>query len=243
MEVRGVTHLKDALLRMYIYTNGSQHTYNNTTNANSYGHSLCTISSITGRIIIPAMVECAELKEELDNAYHTAPISKLVMPVVPSTASYVQVKRTADPLIGYLLGRTPHSKITVNTVKTATGERYYGRSGYILDKCFVPLVIFGSECKFNPNLVRYNPVCVINPEVFQRDDIVSKYIVKKVIPYLSDYTADVGPLCCRFVDPHMKTIITPEITKFIESPVEPIGNINAELWKCAKEYFEEIVDI
>lgn len=252
MNIRGTTHLKKILCYTYDYTSyrsrlmPAHHAL-----PNIFGHSLCS-TIISGMPVIPRVWQFRQ--------YHTETVTnkssiedvarKLVFPIIPCNNSSLVQKRTADPILGYLLGEIPCDSVsTVKGVKAPSGDIYYGSGGFLLDQNLTPLLILGIEYEYiNEGSTTWGrspvcPVCVINPVVFSRDDLMSKYIVKKVIPAISDYSAAAelwNPLGLK--DKRMKTIITQEISNFVESTVEPKGDINEDLWKVAEENINEILE-
>lgn len=243
MEVKGTQHLRDALFQMYRCSAHRTFTGAITDKTNFYHHNLCTIR-IAGRTIIPLAWDYMKLGTEIarESSPIEGPISdKLVFPLVPYGGPFVK-KRTADPLIGYLLKDVVVRGSTIKAVETSTGEKYYGGSGFILDKEYTPLVIFGAEFIFTEYKgTMESPVCIINPIVFQREDIVSKYIVKKLIPCISDY--NVGSVSVSWQNDKMKLMITPDISKFVEKPARPTAWMDKKLWDCARENLNEILDL
>ena len=68
-------------------------------------------------------------------------------------------------------------------VITAKGMDYIGGTGLIFDQNWNPLMMTGMEIyHFYNNPVLY-PVLYVSPEVFSREDSISRAIVKKLIPW------------------------------------------------------------
>ena len=68
-------------------------------------------------------------------------------------------------------------------VITAKGTDYIGGTGLIFDQNWNPLMMTGMEIyHFYDNPVLY-PVLYVSPEVFSREDSISRAIVKKLIPW------------------------------------------------------------
>lgn len=250
MDIRGTTHLKTVLSRTYDYINyRSRRMLQDHYLSNIFGHSLCS-TIISGVPVIPRVWQFTQYHIEATGDKRTPEevARKLVFPIIPCYDISPIQKRTADPILGYLLGEIPCDRgATVKQVITPSGDRYYGGGGFLLDQNFTPLLILGIEYEYiNQGLTWKRsplcPVCVINPVVFSRDDLMSKYIVKKVIPAISDYTVGEYNIM-EIKDRRMKTVITQEISNFVESTVEPKGDINEDLWKVAEENINEILDI
>lgn len=250
MEIKGTTHFRQALEQMYLsrYPNSVSRDYNY---SHIYGQNLVTLK-IDGKWIIPVAKDFKELLliADLDRNSQLEDFNfeRYVIPLIPEN-NYIRSngvsKRTADPLIKFLLTPNGMPFESVRTVRTPTGLVYYGGSGFILDNQFNPLVIFAIEYDYpEGKAVKLNPICIINPEVFKKEDIVSKYIVKKMIPLLSDYDARLSwDYEDRYKDVKMKMVITHEISKFIERPAKPVGFLDNELWKCAENNIIEMLEV
>lgn len=238
MEVRGTTHLRNALSRMYNTFTPHTERYKDEFHTHVYGHWLQSIE-LCGKTIIPIAKDFKKYNGALDANCNTE-AKTLVFPLIPKAYPYIS-KRTADPLVGYLLTERCHPDETMKTVTNSDDEKYYGGSGFILDSDMVPLVIFGIEYDFNAPHKTKSPICIINPVVFQRDDIVSKYIVKKMIPMMSDYRA--SGYYCNYEDNRIKLLITPMIEEFVLEVAKPNGHIDYALWECATNNLEEILEL
>lgn len=240
MDIKGITHLKRVIYRIYQtrYPNTPMDTRNI---SHVYGHYLSTVKA-SDKFIIPMAYYYPGFNFGV-NDLAEGTFEKLVFPIVPGERQYT--KRTADPLIGYLLYTRVLNMGTVLKCSITNGQTYYGGEGFILDSDYNPLVIFGAVCSGELSvLVRHSPISVINPVVFSRDDAVSKYIVKKLIPFMSDFDilGSFGTNYDEWKDTKMKTLITDEISKFVVSPSRPSGDYTKELWDIAEDSLPEILD-
>lgn len=250
MEVRGTTHLRNALYQLYRSTAFSSNSSNGFLRTHIYGQNLVTIK-IDDRWIMPLARDfkgfMQQVESDLINPFvDDSNLGRYVMPLVPAQNHSnwnCTVKRTADPLMGFLLLGRMYGTETIRTAKTPIGEVYYGGGGCVFDKDLIPLIVFAMEMKYpDGKATKLNPVTIINPVVFQREDLLSKYIVKKVIPFLSDYGTPRGWRDeSWYKDINMKTVISHEITKFIETPAKPVGFLDNELWKCAEANLNEML--
>ena len=68
-------------------------------------------------------------------------------------------------------------------VVTAKGMDYIGGTGLILDQNWNPLMMTGMEIYHFYNEPVLYPVLYVSPEVFSREDSISRAIVKKLIPW------------------------------------------------------------
>lgn len=151
----------------------------------------------------------------------------IVMPLLPPTHD---IKKTSDSIIGALFRRVGWGlnsyRRCFKYIDTTKGYGYYGGKGLILTDDYKPLLVCGYETISTVTRFEYeNPVCLVSPEVFTRDDIVSKCIVKKIIPYYSTakihhYVDNNGRTCCN---DRVKIVISPEINGLIHRTVEPLG--------------------
>ena len=130
---------------------------------------------------------------------------------------------------------------------------YYGGKGIILDGNFNPLLL----CTLLARIVKeeggdvltyYRPVCHINPKVFiESDKLVNKGIIKKLIPYYSNYDTCFPRGIRRNTnnDPEsekVKVIIDDFSHLFIE-PVKPTPSScsNESLNQCLVDNVEDIL--
>ena len=68
-------------------------------------------------------------------------------------------------------------------VRTAKGTDYIGGTGLIFDQNWNPLMMTGMEIYHFYNEPVLYPVLYVSPEVFSREDSISRAIVKKLIPW------------------------------------------------------------
>ena len=156
----------------------------------------------------------------------------LVIPAVNNTPS--AVKKTCDNIFAYC--SSFHSLILIDTTK---GYKYYGGQGIILDETFKPLIIFGKELDifedtFSPRTNRHitlNNTCIISPSVFEREDIISKGIVKKIIPYLSGMTRDLN----------IRIVISNEIDSFVHVTPSPASmDVDNDIHRILENHLDEV---
>ena len=144
-------------------------------------------------IILPYDGECfipvMGLSGTIDYIQHWFDSAHPTQPVKLSYPLYVggsETRRTADSII-QSINKCPAS-LRLSNIKTSKGLDYYGGQGLIFDEYWNPLIL----CGFTINIDRTNkhitvlkPVCYVSPVVFENNDLLSKAIVKKVIPYIS----------------------------------------------------------
>lgn len=132
-----------------------------------------------------------------------------------------QIYKTSDSIIKNLFRRNGNFNMSFNCIDTGKGYKYYGGRGLILDEDYRPLMICGYESRVINYIVQSPPkrVCLISPDVYTRNDMVSGCIVRKVIPFYS--TCDI----------ETKIIISHLINDFIRVPVPPdANNVDEEIY-------------
>ena len=89
--------------------------------------------------------------------------------------------KTANTIINNILSRPNIVKVT-----SVSNETYYGCNGLIMDNTFNPMLMCCYKAHYdntdNKIYLDY-PICYINKNIFGYDDLVSKAIIKKSIPY------------------------------------------------------------
>lgn len=113
-------------------------------------------------------------------------------------------------------------------VDTRKGYGYYGGNGIILTEDYSPLIICGFEIGPHPN-IRYeyvNAICYVSPRVFTGEDMMSKFIIRHLIPFYSACTTQehYDGNGNYVAGKRVKVIISDDIDKLICTPVETSGN-------------------
>lgn len=97
------------------------------------------------------------------------------------------VAKTAESVIRTAL----NSSIPFICINTTKGYKYYGGNNIMLNNDFKPLYITGDICYIKKDTegrsieVKY-PVCYIDPRVFSSKDMVSRFIINKMIPFIAN---------------------------------------------------------
>lgn len=134
------------------------------------------VSDVSGYLFVPSIINSI-----VPNCITTTDF--VVSLSTPSTV----VKKTADSIITFLFNRNRYNESRICKIDTTKGYEYYGGKGIILDGDCRPLIICGTVNKNTLNNPSRSCMCLISPRVFNREDVVSKAIIKKIIPYLSSY--------------------------------------------------------
>ena len=178
-------------LRNETFTEEGSRWYNNASIAPNYQNN--AVFSRFLEIVIPYDGECFipvlglsntinYIQQWFDRAHPTQPV-KFSYPLYVGGS---ETKRTADSII-QSINRCP-SNLRLSNIKTSKGLDYYGGQGLIFDEHWNPLMLCGfivNIDRINKHITVVRPVCYISPVVFESNDILSKAIVKKVIPYIS----------------------------------------------------------
>lgn len=122
------------------------------------------------------------------------------------------------------------------SVETSKGAKYYGGGGIILDKFYKPLMLCGylvlvdlskTTCEITQQ------ACYITPRVFTSNDIISKAIVKKCIPFISNNFMNNSTTRALDLTPCLPRIIIEGIDHYFKTPTEcnkDLENINTDIW-------------
>lgn len=122
------------------------------------------------------------------NSIHSKDITETI--IFPLYINGNVQKRTSDAILKTVFCANERRLVKISTPK---GDVFYSGKGVLLDSAFNPLMIWGYKTFIEDKkegLLRYNttPIgyqCYISPRVFTNEDLVSKAIIKKVIPYIS----------------------------------------------------------
>lgn len=169
--------------------------------------------------------------------------------VAPLSAPVSLIKKTSDSIISslFLVRRTHPSTSNFMKIDTCKGYNYFGGKGLILNESLSPLLICGIGVKIINDETRYEysyPICLVSPEVFDREDLISKAIVKKVIPYISNMNTNswYANELLRFPSEQVRVLITKDINKVIHKVEQPnTVNIDAALYEILDNSIQEII--
>ena len=124
-------------------------------------------------------------------------------------------------------------------VITAKGTDYIGGTGLIFDQNWNPLMMTGMEIYNFYNEPELYPVLYVSPEVFSREDSISRAIVKKLIPWYS------SSFVCSSIFKSYNTCIYKTICIKVEDfshmfikPRPPRLLFNEDIKELCREYVE-----
>lgn len=115
-----------------------------------------------------------EVREEIPRETSTS----IMCPLVVSSSDG---KRAPDTILRRLF--SIDDSYGLIRVITAKGMDYIGGTGLIFDQNWNPLMMTGMEIYHFYNEPVLYPVLYVSPEVFSREDSISRAIVKKLIPW------------------------------------------------------------
>lgn len=158
-----------------------------------------------------------------------------------------ETRKTADSII-QSINRCSRSRRLAH-IRTCKGLDYYGGQGLIFDELWKPLMVCGFIINvdgINKTMSIVRPVCYVSPTVFVNGDILSKAIIKKVIPYISLHGISV-PYRDRILFNtnefrNVTVTITP-IKGFIVSPTKPgtIENLDDSIWEFLRKNISDLI--
>ena len=251
-----ISYALENTLRSVLFSEGGERWYNHAQIAPNYQNN--TVFSRFLEVVLPYDGECfipvlglsntiGYIQRWFDRVHPTQPV-KLSYPLYVGGSD---TKRTADSII-QSINMCP-SNLRLTNVKTSKGLDYYGGQGLIFDEHWTPLML----CGFIINIDRTNrtiavvrPVCYVSPIVFELNDILSKAIVKKVIPYVSMHGVSVPSIFrssghLTFSSDRFRNVpVTIEsINDYFISPVKPniIDGLDDHIWDFLLENVSDLV--
>lgn len=251
-----ISYALEGSLRNETFAERGDRWYNNAQIAPNYQNNavfsrfLEVVLPYDGECFIPALGlsnTLSYIQQWFDSVHPTQPV-KLSYPLYVGGS---ETRRTADSII-QSINRCPSSHRLAN-IKTSKGLDYYGGQGLIFDEHWNPLML----CGFIINIDRINramtvvrPVCYVSPVVFESNDILSKAIVKKVIPYMSMQGVAVPSIFrsssyLTFNSNRFRNVpVTIEfINDYFTSPASPnvIENLDGSIWDFLLENVNDLV--
>lgn len=159
-------------------------------------------------------------------------------------------KRTANTII-QSINRCP-ARARLSKIQTSKGLNYYGGQGLIFDEHWNPYMICGfiiNIDKINRLISIVRPVCYISPIVFENNDILSKAIIKKVIPYIStgisvpNLFKNCSYLTYNSYAFQNVPIAIEKLDKYFSSPIKPtiIETMNDLIWRFLENNVEDLI--
>ncbi len=169
-----------------------------------------------------------------------------------------ETRKTADSIIQSINRCSRGRRLT--HIKTCKGLDYYGGQGLIFDELWNPFMVCGFIINvdgINKTISAVRPVCYVSPTVFVNGDILSKAIIKKVIPYISLHGISApyrGRIPFNNTNEFRNVPVTiAPIKGFIVSPTKPgtiksldrepdtIENLDNSIWEFLRNNISDLV--
>lgn len=257
-----ISYALEASLRNNTFAEGENNWYQPASIAVNYQNN--TVFSKFFEVIVPYNGECfIPVLGLLDTLSHIQSWLDSIDPAQSIKFSYPlyvggeETRKTADSIIQSINRCSKRRRLT--HIKTCKGLDYYGGQGLIFDELWNPFMVCGFIIKvdgINKTMSFVRPVCYVSPTVFVNGDILSKAIIKKVIPYISLHGISV-PYRDRilFNTNEFKNVtvtITP-IKGFIVSPTKPgtiksldkkpdtIENLDDSIWEFLRKNISDLI--
>lgn len=208
------------------------------------------IPIIGGANFIQMFISSYPSNDEGGLSFSECNLDEIIFPLFSGGISYT--RRTFDSIIKVFFFSTDLND-RLRMITTNKGGVFYGGRGIILDKDFIPLLLCNLEVKkiksgaLKGNLLYNRPILRINPIVFERDDLICKGIVKKLIPLFSKVDIFLPPdradVKRRYKSIPAK-IIVEDFSNFFVKPSSPSSadTINEDLSRCLEEHIDEVLN-
>lgn len=251
-----ISYALEGSLRNETFSEGGERGYYHAQIASNYENN--AVFSRFLEVVLPYDGECfipvlglsntiSYIQQWFDSVHPTQPV-KLSYPLYVGGS---ETRRTADSII-QSINRCP-SNLRLTNIKTSKGLDYYGGQGLIFDEHWNPLMLCGfiiNIDRINRHITVVRPVCHVSPVVFESNDILSKAIVKKVIPYMSMQGVSV-PSAFRsssyltFDSTRFRNVpVTIEfINDYFTSPASPtvIEGLDDSIWDFLSENVSDLI--
>ena len=169
--------------------------------------------------------------------------NKDVSVICPLTIYSREEKKAPDTIIRRMFSIDD----TEGLIKVTTGKGldYIGGTGIIFDQHWNPLMMTGIEISETQSEVDRSWVCPIlyvSPDVFEREDCVSRAIVRKLIPWYAKnfvYSSLWGATTSSLRE--TVRIKVEDFSHMFISPIAPRGNFNKEIHELCHESLKRAV--
>ena len=251
-----ISYALEGSLRNETFSENGDRWYNNASIAPNYQNN--AVFSRFLEVVLPYDGECfipvlglsdtlSYILQWFDTVYPTQAV-KLSYPLYVGGS---ETRKTADYII-QSINRCP-SNLRLANIKTSKGLDYYGGQGLIFDEHWNPLMLCGfiiNIDRINRTITVVRPVCYVSPIVFELNDILSKAIVKKVIPYMSMRGVAVPAVfirsSCLIINSNRfrnVPVTIESINDYFTSPASPnvIENLDSSIWDFLLENVNDLV--
>lgn len=179
-------------------------------------------------------------------------------PEAPLKVSYplfvggTEEKKTGDSVIQSI--NRCNKLMRLSHIVTTKERDYYGGNGLIFTDRWNPIFMIGfiiNIDKENRKITFKHPICYVSPRVFIEKDILSKTMIKKIIPHISSRGAlsptwITGNYHYRISSEIIPFLGVPVVVKYLENyfqtPVQPSNpnTFNEDIWEFLKENEEQV---
>ena len=257
-----ISYALESSLRNNTFAEGENNWYQPASIAVNYQNN--TVFSKFFEVIIPYNGECfipvlglSETLSHIQDWLDSIDPAQFMKFSYPLYVGGEETRKTADSII-QSINRCSRNRRLAH-IKTCKGLDYYGGQGIIFDELWNTLMVCGFIINvngINKTISIVRPVCYVSPTIFVNGDILSKAIIKKVIPYISLHGISV-PYRDRIPSNtnefrNVTVTITP-IKGFIVSPTKPgtiksldkkpdtIENLDDSIWEFLRKNISDLI--
>lgn len=253
----------ESSLRNNTFAEGENNWYQPASVAVNYQNN--TVFSKFFEVIIPYNGECfipilglSDTLFHIQNWFNTIDPTQFIRLSYPLYVGGEETRKTADSII-QSINRCSRSRRLAH-IKTCKGLDYYGGQGLIFDELWNPFMVCGFIINvdgINKTVSVVRPVCCVSPTVFVNGDILSKAIIKKVIPYISLHgisVPNIGRIPFNSTNEFRNVTVTiAPIKGFIVSPTKPgtiksldkrpdtIENLDSSIWEFLRKNISDLI--
>ena len=243
----------ESSLRNNTFAEGENNWYQPASIAVNYQNN--TVFSKFFEVIIPYNGECfipilglSDTLSRIQDWLDTIDPTQFIRFSYPLYVGGEETRKTADSII-QSINRCSRGRRLAH-IKTCKGLDYYGGQGLIFDELWNPFMVCGFIINvdgINKTVSVVRPVCYISPTVFVNGDILSKAIIKKVVPYISLHgisVPNIGRLPFNNTNEFRNVTVTiAPIKGFIVSPTKPgtIKSLDSSIWEFLRKNISDLI--
>lgn len=252
----------ESSLRNNTFAEGENNWYQPASIAVNYQNN--TVFSKFFEVIIPYNGECfipvlglSETLSRIQNWLDSMDPAQFIKFSYPLYVGGEETRKTVDSIIQSINRCSLGRRLT--HIKTYKGLDYYGGQGLIFDELWNPFMVCGYIIKIdssNKSIFVVRPVCYVSPTVFVNGDILSKAIVKKVIPFISLHGISVPArhrVLFNTTEFRNVSVTIAPIKGFIVSPTKPgtiksldrepdtIENLDNSIWEFLRKNISDLI--
>ena len=257
-----ISYALESSLRNNTFAEGENNWYPPASIAVNYQSN--TVFSKFFEVIIPYNGECfipvlglSEALSRIQNWLDSIDPAQFIKFSYPLYVGGEETRKTADSII-QSINRCSRSRRLAH-IKTCKGLDYYGGQGLIFDELWNLFMVCGFIINvdgINKTMSFVRPVCYVSPTIFVNGDILSKAIIKKVIPYISlhgisvpyrdrilfntsefrNVTVTIAPIKGFIVSP-----TKPGTTKSLDGKPDTIENLDDSIWEFLRKNISDLI--